>query len=67
MGIAFICSCEQHHVGELPPERHFGPGHEAEQQEQATAPEARAQKADAASSSSVTPTPAEFFPEQKNP
>jgi hypothetical protein len=65
MGIAFFCSCEQHHVGELPAERHFGPGHESEQHEEATAAQGRVQKADVTPSASVTPV--EFFPEQKNP
>lgn len=53
--LAFCCSCEEHHPGELPEvqrDRLAGPEHGA------------GKKADAPVKPTVTPTPTNFFPEQ---
>jgi hypothetical protein len=59
-----ICSCEEHHVGEMPEaqkenvDRAKKPGHSSAASESGSeVPPAK----------SPSPTPAEFFPEKKNP
>jgi len=52
--LAVICSCEKHHAGELP---------EHGEHDRAAA-ESKSSEAAHSPGSSVTPTPAEFFPKK---